>query len=331
VTVPGGFPGREGPPLRPVPPPAPQPAATPRVAVCVATFQRPVGVRRLLECLAAQALAPGQADVFVVVVDNDAEATARAAVQGARLPFPLVYEVEPERNISLARNRGVAAALARGAEWIAFVDDDEVVDEDWLSQLLRARLRHGADIVVGAMEAAYPPGMPAWLAQGVFYGAVPNLDGTPLSVANTGNVLVAAPLLAGAPGPFDPAFGRTGGSDSHLFMRLHREGARIVFASRAVAQEMIPESRARAGWVLRRAFRVGNTAMLAERALPTGRPAMRLGKALLRLGYGVVMLPLGVLGRAWLMRSMWNVAYGCGAVAGLFGIRYQEYKRLHGD
>lgn len=307
-------------------------APAPRVAVCVSTFRRPMGLRRLLHSLAAQQLDDGEADVFVVVVDNDASASARVVVEGTRMDVPLLYGVEPERNISLARNRSVAMALERGAEWIAFVDDDEVVRPDWLRELLRARAAQDADVVAGALEAGYPDGMPAWLAQGAFYGALVRPTGEQMSVANTGNVLVAASLLREPGGPFDPRFGRTGGGDSHLFMRLHRAGARIVYSGEAVAQEIIPPSRARASWVLRRAFRVGNTGMLCERAIPAGRPAVRLAKATLRLGYGAGSLPLGVVrGRGPLMRALWNVAYGVGAFAGLLGIRYHEYDRPQGE
>lgn len=315
----------------PLPPGAAAPAAVPRVAVCVATCRRPQGVARLLESLAALELAPGEADLVVVVVDNDGEGSARAPVREARLPFPLLYAVEPERNIALARNRGVALALERGADWIAFVDDDEVVPPRWIGEMLLARTEYRADVVMGRVVHDFPPGTPRWLAHPRFFGGDTRRSGARLPVANTNNVLVAAHLLQVPGGPFDPRFGITGGSDSHLFMRLNHEGARIVYAGEAVAQETIPESRAHTGWVLRRAFRVGNTAMLCERALPAGRPGLRLLKASMRLGYGAATLPLAVLGRARLMHSLWNVAYGFGAAAGLLGIRYQEYKRLHGD
>lgn len=313
-------------------PEAVPPAAAPRVpcvAVCIATYRRPAGLARLLESLAALELAPGEARVHVVVVDNDADGSARAVVDDS--PLPVTYAVEPGRNISLARNRGVALAREHGADWVAFVDDDETVQPGWLRELLKVAARYGADVVVGAIRPAWPVRMPAWLAQDVFYGTIVRPTGTPLTVANTGNVLVAARLLDPAAGPFDVRFGVTGGSDSHLFMGLHRAGARIVYAGEAVTHETIPESRARAGWVLRRAFRVGNTAMRCERALPGGRPAWRLARATLRLGYGAVSLVPGVVrGRAPVMRALWNLAYGCGACAGLVGLHYREYKRLHG-
>lgn len=309
------------------------PAAPPRVAVCINTYQRPRGLRELLGSLRALTLSPGEAELFVVVVDNDAAGSARQVVEGTPLPFPLCYTVEPERNIALARNRGVALALERGCDWVAFVDDDETVDPGWIRQLLAARRRYGADVVAGAVRPLCPPGTPRWLQQGLFYGAAERRTGARLHVAATHNALVAARLLDDPRGPFDPAFGVAGGSDSHLFMRLHGAGARLVFSGEAVTYEHVPATRARAGWVLRRAFRVGNTAVLCERALPTGTPARRLARATAHLVWGAAgVLPRAALrGRGAALRALWNVAYGCGAWAGLLGVRYREYARAHGD
>jgi glycosyltransferase involved in cell wall biosynthesis len=307
-------------------------AGVPRVAVCVATLLRPHGLRALLESLAALRLDPGEAELFVVVVDNDAAGSARPVAEGTPLPFPLLYAVEPERNISRARNRGVATALARGCDFVAFVDDDETVDPEWIRELLRARERFGAHVVAGGVRPLCPARTPSWLDQGLFYGAPERRSGVPVSVATTDNVLVEARLLDLPGGPFDPGFGVTGGSDSQLFMRLHRDGARMVYWEPARTYETVPPTRARAGWVLRRAFRVGNTALLSERALERGRPAGRLARATLRLAWGAATLPAGaVRGRAAAMRSLWNVAYGCGAWAGALGVRYREYARLHGE
>lgn len=308
----------------------PRAPAASRLAVCIATYRRPAGLRRLLEGLAALEPVPGGDIPFVVVVDNDAGGSARAVVEALRdaLPLDLVYAVEGERNIARARNRGVALAMARGAEWLAFVDDDETVEPGWLRGLLEARDRLGADVVAGAIRSRCPPGTPAWLAQDLFYVPLTERTGTLLKGAYTGNVLVDARLLDDPEGPFDARFGLSGGSDSHLFMRLHRAGARIVFTGEAVTEEVISPARARPGWVLRRAFRVGNTGMLCERTLAHGSPGVRLAKATLRLGYGAASLPVGLLrGRAPVMRALWNVCYGFGAFAGAAGYRYQEYAR----
>ncbi|HEY7769317.1 glycosyltransferase family 2 protein [Longimicrobium sp.] len=274
------------------------PGAMPRVAVCIATFRRPEGLSALLASLGALAFSRRAAEVVVVAADNDARESARGVCREAAgsLPWPLHYVVEAERNIAGARNRAVARALEAGADFVAFVDDDETVSPEWLDELLDAQAASGADVVQGRVVPCFQPGTPAWLSGAWVYGVSLPARGTRLPVASTNNVLVRAGLLAGGR-PFDPAFGLSGGEDSLFFLRAAREGALIVSAPAAVACEHVSPARARVGWVLRRAFRGGNTALHCEYALPrsTRAPAGRLARATLRMGASVPLLPLSVL------------------------------------
>jgi len=302
-----------------------------RVAVCVATFRRPELLGGLLASLGRLELRRHPAELRVVVVDNDAAGSARAVVEAARgtFPFGLEYAVEPERNISLARNRAVARALAWGAEWVAFVDDDEVVRPGWLDELLEVQAGFGADAVAGAVVPRFPAGAPAWAERSGVYARLHRRSGEPVTSLATHNALVSARLLRREGGPFDPAFGISGGGDSLFFLRCAREGARMVGAAAAVAEESVPPERVRPGWVLRRAFRTGNGAVFCERALPpeSRRVGQRVLKGVARMAASAAVLPAAaVLGRAPAMRALWGVCYGAGCAAALLGYRYHEYR-----
>lgn len=302
-----------------------------RVAVCVATFRRAELLAGLLASLGRLEPRRHPAEVRVVVVDNDAAASARAAVEAARAASALEveYVVEPERNISLARNRGVARALAWGAEWVAFVDDDEVVRPGWLDELLEVQARSGADAVAGAVVPRFTGPVPAWAERSGVFSRLHRRSGEPVAFVATHNALVAARLLHREGGPFDPDFGLSGGGDSLFFLRCAREGARMVGAAAAVAEESIPPGRVRTGWVLRRAFRTGNAAVFCERALPPGsrRVAQRVLKGVARMTASAAALPLAaVLGRAMAMRALWGVSYGAGCASAVLGYRYFEYR-----
>src|SRR5438309_10345348 len=99
------------------------------VAVCALTFHRPAGLARLLAGLDGLE-DPAGARFFVLIVDNDPEGSGRVVVEEAQRTsrHPIVYEIEPERGIPFARNRGVERAAELGADFIAFIDDDETVD-----------------------------------------------------------------------------------------------------------------------------------------------------------------------------------------------------------
>jgi glycosyltransferase involved in cell wall biosynthesis len=92
---------------------------------------------RCLDSLPKQAIAD-QIAVLLVVVDNNPAGSARlnAAQFCAEAPFPVYYVHEPVRGIAGARNAALDNALELGSDWIAFIDDDETTDADWLAVLM---------------------------------------------------------------------------------------------------------------------------------------------------------------------------------------------------
>lgn len=332
----------EASPIGGAPSPAePAPAVSPvrpvRIVVCVATCQRPSLLRALLESLARLSFRQrARPEVLVAVVDNDAEGSAREVVaeQEASFPFPLMYEVEPERNISRARNRAVELALRHDPDFLAFVDDDEVVQPSWLDELLSAQREFAADVVCGPALPGYVEGVPQWVISGGFFDPPAYSSGKRLARSNTNNALVAASLFREPESRFDPDFGLSGSSDTHFFLRASRGGARMVWTEGATVREWIPLARANAGWILRRAFRTGNGGMFAERALAT-HPLQLAPRVLIALGRIVqgtlLLLPSLLLGRGAVVWALWKVCYGAGCLAAFFGYRYYEYRVILRD
>jgi glycosyltransferase involved in cell wall biosynthesis len=85
-------------------------SSAPSVIICVPTFRRPAGLRKLLTHI-ARLNYPGK--VSIVVVDNDDEARAGAAIVEQMAPnfrFPLRSCVEPRRGHTYAYNSAFALA-----------------------------------------------------------------------------------------------------------------------------------------------------------------------------------------------------------------------------
>ena len=98
------------------------------VTVCVATYKRPDGLRKLLDSLQQQVDAP---PFEIVVVDNDREESARRVVEAAKGDPAIRYLVEPRRGLAQVRNRSVAESQAT---FLAFIDDDEWATPRWLAR-----------------------------------------------------------------------------------------------------------------------------------------------------------------------------------------------------
>jgi hypothetical protein len=108
----------------------------------------------------------------------------------------------------------------------------------------------------------------------------------------------------------------------------------LVWADGAVVHEWIPATRARAAWLLQRAYRSGNSWSLCEYDLfPSLRTrASRIAKGIGRVGQGALTLPASVVtGRRGAVKSLQYIFLGAGAVTGALGLRYEEYRKVHGD
>jgi glycosyltransferase involved in cell wall biosynthesis len=115
------------------------------IDVVVCTYNNAAGVEQVLERLRAQKLTSGF-DWAVTVVDNAStdetpEVVQRAAERG---DLQIRYVYEARQGLTPARLRGVCET---SREWIAFVDDDNLVDPNWLAAVSAAihhRPRAGA-------------------------------------------------------------------------------------------------------------------------------------------------------------------------------------------
>lgn len=302
------------------------------VAVSAITYGRPRGLASLLAGIAALE-EPEGVDLRVVIVDNDPDGSAKPIVDEwrAAIRCPVDYAVEAERGIPAARNRAVLLARDAGCESIVFVDDDEVPEPGWLVELLRVRSDTAADVVTGPVIPEFERTPPGWLAP--FFDRPRFADGAIIGYARTSNVLVDLAALPPGEAPFSPKLALTGGSDTHLFMRMARRGARIAWADRAIVHETMPSSRVTPRWLVRREYRRGNTLSLCLRDLNDTWPARgkRVVRAVLEVVAGVVLVASGVVrGRRAALLGAQRIALAAGMVAGLFNVRYDEYAVIHG-
>ena len=305
-----------------------------KLDVCVVTHRRPVGLHRLLGGLDALALPEPRPELRVVVVDNDAEESARPVCEDAArwLRHELLYLVEKRRGIPQARNTALAAALER-ADFAAFIDDDEVPEPGWLAELLRVQASRGADVVTGPVEPVFEAPPPTWIERGGLFLRPRHATGARIGCAYTHNALVSMRAIGSIERWFDERMALTGSSDTELFERLARGGVRIMWADLAVVREWVPASRARLRWILRRAFRVGTAGSFIDRRCvdPPRAAAFILAHGAWCVAKGLGLAAAGGLrGRAAAARGLRLAAFGLGRLAGLAGVSLPEYRHTDG-
>jgi len=303
-----------------------------RVSVCVSTCARPVGLGVLLGALEVLEIPAGTA-LRVVVIDNDPLGSAKAVCDEAtaRHAYPLRYAVEKRRGIPFARNAALSLALS-DSDFVAFIDDDEIPESDWLRELLRVQGYYKADVVTGPCLPRYLEPPPSWVVEGRFHEMPRHPTGTLRQVAYTHNVLVRAAVFDGLDRYFDESMALNGGDDEEFFARVFAAGFQIIWADNAIVHETVPASRSTLRWLVQRGFRVGTSSAWVQ--------LKHHSSTLLRLlthgvyctikGAGLVLsLPLS--GRARAVEGLRLIGFGLGRIAGSSGYLHQEYRVVHGS
>jgi len=270
-------------------------------------------------------------DLEIVVVDNDPSGLACAFCEAIRsdLDWPLRCFIEPRRGISHARNR-VVACTVENVDFIAFIDDDEVPEPYWLDELLYVQRLHDADVVAGPVPPYFPEPISSWVESGDFFEWDRYPTGHRLEHAHTGNVLIRSAVFKSMDKIFDERFALSGGEDTHFFMRVHRAGYSIVWANDALVREWIPKSRTNMKWILMRAFRGGLIYSVCELELDPSMTVRvrRVVRASGRIVLGLLLVPLSAAtGRHRLVEALQHVALGVGALTGVAGRFYEEYRK----
>ena len=296
-------------------------------------------LRRCLESLRRQSFDPSTLSLRVIVVDNDPEPKARLVYDEFCGGDPAGYVHCSRPGIPVARNAALEAALGMGADYIAFIDDDEVAPETWVNTLLQTLQASNADAIQGGVCKA-PPGVEDIAAYThAPTGKVSWEDSESLATCNVlfKVGLVAAPLSL----RFDESMQFTGGSDREFFMRAHKHGAKTVRVHGVDVYEEVCEGRDSLGYETKRAFASGNNyvARMVRNETPPiafARIVLRaLGSFLSALGKLILaaLLTLAMQGakakKSW-RKSCAMFAFAWGCVTPTFGLRAQPYRVIQG-
>lgn len=231
------------------------------ISVVILSYDRVHLLERTLRGCAHQGGDWGRFEI--IVVDNHPDELARSLVEGLAVEtgVDMTYLADPRRNISIVRNKGIAAASGR---YVAFIDDDEEPQPNWLAELTACLDRTGADAAFGPKLPEFEGGRaPDWDPQGWRY----TLDFQMAADEDihmfgrlrkrgkglgSGNAAFRVATCLAEPEPFSVAFGNANGEDTQLLFRLAMAGRRFVWCPSAVVHEFIERSRARPDYMITR-------------------------------------------------------------------------------
>ena len=302
------------------------PSTDQRVAICVCTHSRTDVLLRLLDSLRTMEFnGYDPATIELIVIDNDPNTNTRGICEQAapQMPINIYYTREPVSGVTYARNHAVSVALERGADLVAFIDDDDQPQPDWLIRLLERQRATGADMVFGSW--VLDEQMPDWAREsGIFRSPTKTKQdkkggryGLP-DCASTCNLLVSKTILqrVGAAGPvFSHAFCASGGEDKDFFIRALKMGASLASAEKSIIHRIHGPERYTAQGLIRRGFKNGCSQVNMARYHGDGTRRLKLlSTALAKMLISLIVLPFSIFSKGTFMHSLYRVAKAAGVL-----------------
>jgi glycosyltransferase involved in cell wall biosynthesis len=254
---------------------------SPDISIVVCTQNRAAMLRGALASL--YDLAADGFSYEIVVVDNGSTDGTQAAIAVAASESKNVLQgvFEGEKGIVPARNRGIREAQGK---WIAFFDDDQLADSQWLAELYRGAAAKSSRVVGGAVHLVFPGGCERELDPTVrmLLGET-RVPGEPQKYGRRltpgcGNLMIERSVFEQV-GVFQRTVdGR--GEDTDLFSRIERAGIESWYFPSAIVQHLTPPERLEEAYLLSLARRMG--VGVAQRQAAWGRAlfvALWLAKA----------------------------------------------------
>lgn len=216
-----------------------------RITIVVCTYNRAESLRDALQSLTRLRVGDDFSADILVVDNNSHDHTPRVVEEAAsESPIPIRRVLESQQGVVHARNRGVAEAEG---EWVAFFDDDQLADENWLIELRAAAVSTNAKCVGGSVVLKLPEGCDRKLSPvcqmllGATVGRETAREYDYRFTPGTGNLMLHRDVFETV-GTFDPSYHQRG-EDTNLFLRAHAAGFRSWYTPAAVVHHVIPPER----------------------------------------------------------------------------------------
>ena len=260
-----------------------------------------------LASLSRQTLRPLE---VIVVVDGQPEILELLKQRGGpeiNLLCPVPSGLSEARNLGLAHASGA---------FVAFLDDDAVADESWLSALRSVLDDETVAGVSGVSLPAWEGRRPRWMPDELLWALGCSYRGMPATRADVRNVYGGCACIRATIfkrfGSFNPALGRMAvglgsSEETELCLRVRSQspGLRFVHDPAAIIHHRVPRERQGVGYMLARCRAEGRS-KAALRA-GTDRSNSPLGR---EASYLVRTVPSGIAAGVgqFLRRDIWGLA-----------------------
>lgn len=245
-----------------------------KVCIAICTRERP----KMLQAAARSVLdlaAPEGSELCLLIVENERvpqfdEQKLKAFLQrepGRASSIAIRHLHNATIGIASTRNTALDFARREGFDYLAFIDDDEVVDREWLDQLTAAAHANGFALTGGPVTPVLAADPTTPLQRAIWAGyqrqrkrrreraeKLTHAGKAGRVVAITSNWLLDLRDKFASDLRFNERFDLTGGEDTDFYRRLRERNATTGWAPKAHVFETIPLARLSMRYQLQRNY-----------------------------------------------------------------------------
>lgn len=270
------------------------------LTVIICTYNRAKYIGPLLESLAANTLPKSEYEILLVdnnCKDNTREICEQFAAAHPDLMFR--YVVETEQGLSAAKNCGIREAHG---DLIVYVDDDALVDSNYLSDYVDYMAAHPEVMALGGpIEPLYETAEPEWmspytkalLTAWMNYGDKPREY--PKGRYPGGGNAAYRKVVFDKVGLFNTELGRKGNlllasEEKDIFDKMHSLGMKVIYIPGPVLHHCIPQAKLEEDYFNRLTLQIGKSERSRTQAIGMGKYINRLLSEAIKWGGTLALL-----------------------------------------
>ena len=230
------------------------------VIIAICTYKRVVELERLLTNLLMLNY-PKNIKTEILVIDNDLSKSAERIVKNYNNLLNIEYFTEKNKGLSNVRNKALHVAISKKATHLAFIDDDEIADKNWLINHIEFYDNfENIYISSGPTYKRFDKNYPDYIVNNKIFKTISRKElGKYKKTCASGNVFFPLDIVQKNNIYFNEKYNFSGSEDTDFFSRLSEVGYNIGWNYNAVNFEIVCSERANIQYILKRAFHNGHS------------------------------------------------------------------------
>ena len=316
-------------------------------AIALCTRNRPQMLTACINSIQSLKIPPN-CNLHLIIVENNENPNCESLIKDLMKSSPhikFVYSLEKKIGLPMARNTSLESAIETDPDWICFIDDDEIVNSDWLMKYYENIHTNSADVFTGPVDQILPENLPIWFK---FPSAYRFKHLSIMDTAATNNTVAKSSYFNGKPHKFrfNEKFRFTGGEDTDLFSRIRISGGVIRYVHDAIVSEVVAQERISIKWMLAKQFSNGNLVAHGHIAAYGQWDSYRYWGAtkyiireifkqsssgIMFSLWGVLIWPFSKRSIRYIVKGLKKICWVFGVFSGLVSIKFNLYKRIEGN